>query len=104
LLKLSQKTTATGSEEVILLKAFKHFDANNSGDLSPDEFQKAIEKIGIHIPSQQDLKALFSLYDADGSGVISYREISSAIFGFDVGAQQADNAGEALVGKLRTKL
>jgi Ca2+-binding EF-hand superfamily protein len=35
------------SEETTLLKAFKFFDIDNSGNLSPDEFAKAIEKIGI---------------------------------------------------------
>jgi len=50
-LKLSQKVTSTGSEEAALLKCFKYFDANDSGSLDPKEFQKAVEKIGIQIPT-----------------------------------------------------
>jgi Ca2+-binding EF-hand superfamily protein len=36
-----------------LQKAFKYFDLNNSGTVEPDEFAKAIEKIGIMIPTKQ---------------------------------------------------
>ena len=41
------------SEETVLLKAFKYFDLNNNGTVEPDEFAKAIEKIGIMIPTKQ---------------------------------------------------
>lgn len=34
------------------LKAFKYFDLNNNGTVEADEFAKAIEKIGIMIPTQ----------------------------------------------------
>ena len=51
--KLAQKATNNSSEEAVLLKAFKFFDINNSGDLCPEEFAKAIEKIGIMIPTRQ---------------------------------------------------
>jgi Ca2+-binding EF-hand superfamily protein len=52
--KLQQKSGAT-SEEAVLQKAFKYFDLNNSGFVEPDEFAKAVEKIGIMIPTKQDL-------------------------------------------------
>lgn len=35
------------------MKAFKYFDLNNNGSVEPDEFAKAIEKIGIQIPTQK---------------------------------------------------
>lgn len=54
---------------------------NNSGDVDPMEFRKAIEKIGIFIPTKSDLDEIFAIYDADGSGAISYKEFSSALFG-----------------------
>jgi len=41
------------NEEQVLLKAFKYFDLNNSNTLEPEEFAKAIEKIGIMIPTRQ---------------------------------------------------
>ena len=35
------------------MKSFKYFDLNNSGQVEPEEFSKAIEKIGIMIPTKQ---------------------------------------------------
>ena len=65
---------------MLLNKAFKYFDLNNSGDVDPAEFRGAIEKIGIMIPTKEDLDILFGIYDADGSGAISYKEFSQALF------------------------
>jgi len=77
---------------------------NNSGSVDPDEFAKAIEKIGIMIPTKQDLDMLFGLYDADGSGELSYKEFSSVLFdrpqtaGSEVnrGARSAEELAEVL--------
>lgn len=79
--KLSEKTRGAQSEEQVLLKAFKYFDLNDNGTVEPDEFAKAIEKIGIQIPTRQDLEMLFNIYDVDGSGGLDYKEFSSAVFG-----------------------
>lgn len=51
--KLAQKATGNANEETVLLKAFKYFDLNNNGTVEPDEFAKAVEKIGIMIPTRQ---------------------------------------------------
>ena len=51
--KLSQKASGATNEETVLLKAFKYFDLNNNGTVEPDEFAKAVEKIGIMIPTRQ---------------------------------------------------
>ena len=51
--KLSQKAAGNQSEEQILIKCFKYFDLNNNESVEPSEFAKAIEKIGIIIPTQQ---------------------------------------------------
>ena len=51
--KLSQKASGNANEETVLLKAFKYFDLNNNGTVEPDEFAKAVEKIGIMIPTRQ---------------------------------------------------
>ena len=45
--KLALKTSGHTSEETVLVKAFKYFDLDNSGQCSIDEFLKAITKIGI---------------------------------------------------------
>ena len=51
--KLAQKSGGTTNEETVLMKAFKYFDLNNNGSVEPDEFAKAVEKIGIMIPTRQ---------------------------------------------------
>ena len=51
--KLAQKASGAQSEETVLLRAFKYFDLNNNGTVEPEEFTKAIEKIGIMIPTRQ---------------------------------------------------
>lgn len=51
--KLQEKTKGAQSEESVLMKAFKYFDLNDNGSVEPDEFAKAIEKIGIQIPTQK---------------------------------------------------
>jgi Ca2+-binding EF-hand superfamily protein len=51
--KLAEKTKGAQSEESVLKKAFKYFDLNDNGTVEPEEFAKAIEKIGIQIPTKQ---------------------------------------------------
>jgi len=51
--KLAEKTKGAQSEESVMKKAFKYFDLNDNGTVEPDEFAKAIEKIGIQIPTQR---------------------------------------------------
>ena len=50
--KLAEKTRGAQSEEAVLMKAFKYFDLNDNGTVEPEEFAKAIEKIGIQIPTR----------------------------------------------------
>ena len=47
------------------MKAFKYFDLNDNGSVEPDEFAKAIEKIGIQIPTQKVSESLFYIYVID---------------------------------------
>ena len=49
---MSEKTKGAQSEQQVLMKSFKYFDLNDNGTVEPDEFAKAIEKIGIQIPTQ----------------------------------------------------
>ena len=55
--------------------------------------------------------ALFSIYDADGSGALDYREFSAIVFGKEVGSvsdrgssSQGGRSGEDLLARLRNKL
>lgn len=111
--KLSEKTKGSQSEETVLRKSFKFFDLNDSGAVEPDEFAKAIEKIGIQIPTQQDLQVLFNIYDVDGSGSIDYHEFSAGLFGKPMpSSSQGSRAGttaaaqgpEQLAESLKNKL
>jgi len=61
--KLSEKTRGAQSEAQVLMKAFKYFDLNDNGVVEPDEFAKAIEKIGIQIPTRQVSHQNFSTAD-----------------------------------------
>ncbi len=54
--------------------SFKYFDLNSNGKCSfvnpagtvePEEFAKALEKIGIIFKTQDELNKLFTAYDAD---------------------------------------
>lgn len=81
--------------------------------MEPEEFAKAIEKIGIMIPTKQDLDALFNIYDVDRSGALDYKEFATGLFGKEVsmggGSPQKGGGGGSsgpteLVEKLRTKL
>lgn len=104
------KAAGNQSEESVLIKAFKYFDMNNSGDVDPIEFKKAIEKIGIIIPTKSDLETLFGIYDEDGSGAISYKEFAAALFGKPSTAQSqrpgtaATKSPEELADLLNQKL
>lgn len=76
----------------MLLKNFKYFDLNNDGELNVVEFGKALEKLGIIIPTRQDLQALFDCYDPDASSSISYRDFASQIFGYPISTGQTSEA------------
>ena len=56
--KLAQKASGVQNEETVLLRAFKYFDLNNNNTVEPEEFAKAIEKIGIMIPTRQVRRGL----------------------------------------------
>lgn len=106
--KLQQKASGVQSEEQVLHKSFKYFDLNNSGAVEPDEFAKACEKIGIMIPTKQDLEALFSIYDVDNSGSIDYKEFASSLYGRPMTASSAGGGAarspEELAEAMRQKL
>lgn len=78
--KLSQKCTTNSSEEIVLFKAFKYFDTDNDEEISLQEWYKAIEKIGVILPSLDDLKALYNYYDTNKDGSLDYKEFSERLF------------------------
>jgi Ca2+-binding EF-hand superfamily protein len=61
------------------------------GTCEPEEFQKAIEKIGVTIPSKKDLEMLFKYYDSDGSGALDYKEFSAILLGKEGNVMEKKN-------------
>ena len=78
--KLSQKSSYTQSEETALMKNFRYYDIDSDGYLSMNEWFKAIEKIGVVLPTMGNLKELFYLYDSDNDGKICCKEFCDIVF------------------------
>ena len=76
-----------------MLKAFKYFDLNNDGTCQPEEFAKALEKVGVQINSKKDLTSLFSYYDSDSSGALDYKEFTAMLTG-DKNGQAEEKMGK----------
>merc|ERR1719268_427943 len=62
-----------------VIAAFKRFDSNCDGALSPQEFCSGISGAGIKL-SSAEVKAIFALADTNGDGEINYIEFISALF------------------------
>ena len=78
--KLSLKSNGKQGEETLLVKAFKYFDLDNSGECSKDEWLKALTKIGVTGFNDQKLLELFDAYDENGNGSLDYKEFTKAVF------------------------
>ena len=57
----------------IIEGAFRELDDDDSGELDQDEFRSAMRNLGLRL-SSAELRQLVNLFDADGDGVVSYRE------------------------------
>jgi Ca2+-binding EF-hand superfamily protein len=51
------------------------------GTCEPEEFTKALEKIGLQLPSKAEVTKLFNHYDSDGSGSLDYKEFTLILLG-----------------------
>ena len=45
------------------------------------EWKKAIEKIGVVLSSDAEIKLFFDYYDTDKSGYLDYKEFGAQLFG-----------------------
>ena len=75
------KLVSRGGKGVIgLEKQFKIFDLDGSGELSRDEFKKAINdyKLGM---DERDLDNLFKMFDKNADGKIGYSEFMTTMIG-----------------------
>ncbi len=78
--KLQQKASSFQDEESVLLKCFKHFDADCDGLVDMTDWARAVEKAGIVIRFPDDLKHLFDIYDLHGQGKVDYHEFADVMF------------------------
>jgi len=78
--KLNQKCYGNTSEEIVLVRAFKYFDLDNTGLSDTDTFLKTVKKIGITSFDDDEIIEIFSSFDTNKQGVIDYREFVSELF------------------------
>jgi len=63
------------------MKSFKYFDLDATGTLGFPEFVKAVEKIGVHTYTKDQLQQLFGFYDLNADGKVDIKEFSGMLFG-----------------------
>lgn len=61
-----------------LIHAFREIDVNNNNTLDPEEFERALNKIGL-FPTKVQMQVLFKYYDVNGDGVVTYDEFLAAL-------------------------
>eukprot|EP00826_Nyctotherus_ovalis_P039761 TRINITY_DN3842_c0_g1_i3.p1 TRINITY_DN3842_c0_g1~~TRINITY_DN3842_c0_g1_i3.p1 ORF type:complete len:277 (+),score=101.57 TRINITY_DN3842_c0_g1_i3:376-1206(+) len=75
------KLISRGTKGVFgLERQFHIFDLDESGDLSRDEFKKAVNDYKLEM-DERDLNNLFKMFDKNNDGKISYHEFMVAIIG-----------------------
>ena len=65
-----------------MTKTFKFFDIQNRGFITCDQFKRAVQKLGVVLPTgsdPQDMDMIFAHYDADGNGHLDYKELAKYI-------------------------
>ncbi len=68
-----------------MVRAFKHFDQNDSGHLPKRSFINSVLNIGVTnfsqdvLSPQQQLERVFEFYDRTDDGVANYRELARVI-------------------------
>ena len=81
--KLALKSTGKQSEESLIIKAFKYFDLDNSGECSIDEFTKAVAKLGVTGFDSKALNDIFNTYDTNKNGELDYKEFACSLYNED---------------------
>eukprot|EP00928_Gymnodinium_smaydae_P022164 TRINITY_DN186_c0_g1_i1.p2 TRINITY_DN186_c0_g1~~TRINITY_DN186_c0_g1_i1.p2 ORF type:complete len:116 (-),score=37.70 TRINITY_DN186_c0_g1_i1:94-441(-) len=56
-----------------LLNAFKEWDVDNSGHISPDELKEIFGRLDADF-TDEEMDAMVKMVDADGNGTISWEE------------------------------
>ena len=73
-----QLREALNQNAVRIIDLFRDWDDDQSGDVSKQEFRKAMAQLGFekHV---SEIDALFDSFDPDGSGLLSYRELNKLL-------------------------
>jgi hypothetical protein len=77
-----QKFSAAMSSNVHRMRSvdlFRGLDLDRSGKVSRKEFQAGLKRVGLGIWSDQDVGELLVLFDTDGDGEISMRELKKGL-------------------------
>ena len=78
--KLSQKSYGSTIEEVVLLRAFKYFDLQDTGLCSKEIFTKTMLKIGVTGLSDLEISELFEQFNPNKDGLLDYKEFVSNLY------------------------
>lgn len=76
--KVRQRTHGADDEGKTIRKTFRHFDINDNGVITFDEFQQVLEAYGC-VFSVAEMRALFDKFDRDSSDYLDYEEFSNFI-------------------------
>lgn len=76
--KVRQRTHGADDEGKTIRKVFRHYDVNENGVLSLPEFTEVLVAYGC-VFKENEISAIFTKYDHDGSGYLDYEEFSSFI-------------------------
>jgi hypothetical protein len=55
--------------------AFKHFDRDGDGAISPAELRAALVEDGDEAPSAEDARRMIAAVDEDGDGAVDWKEV-----------------------------
>lgn len=80
--KVRQRTKAARFDRNTLYRALRRFDIDRSGTIVYQEFDHALQTIGIHVDDHVG-EALFNEFDLSGNGIITYKEFAEAIYDGD---------------------
>ena len=61
------------NDENIILKAFQHFDVDNSGKINVDEIKHVLTLLG-DIMSEEEVDKFFNSVEIDKNGYLNYRD------------------------------
>ena len=76
--KVRQRTHGADDEGKTAAKIFRHFDKDESGAVTFDEFSQVLEAYGW-VFKEGEVQALFNKFDTDGSGRLDYAELTNGL-------------------------